>query len=88
MTGFIVECYWPHLAEATIVALVRQLPRTCHEEAAVRLATSLLVPSDGLVLLLFEAPSESDLIRCMRAAALAFDRIVEVVQLFCPRLNS
>jgi hypothetical protein len=77
---FIVECYWPRISgEETwdirdrLLSVNRAMPH------GVRSMGWILVPSDGLALLLFSAPNEDELKRVGRLAEIPFDRIVESV---------
>jgi hypothetical protein len=69
---FLVECYWPALDENQIRASLVHLAR----EGGVRPIECILVPSDGLALLLLEGPSLAVVRRQSVSAHVPFDRIV------------
>jgi hypothetical protein len=76
-----VECYWPELTEGRVREVLDRVARTESGRAQprVRPLGSLLVPSDGLVIFLFDGTS--DAIRdAAQIAEVPFDRIVEVHQ--------
>jgi len=81
MATFMVECYWPELTEDRVREVLERVPRTesgrGRTQPTVRPLGSLLVPSDGLVIFLFDGTA--DAIRdAAKTAEVPFDRIVEV----------
>jgi hypothetical protein len=80
VSEFIVECYWPHLTESLITGTARHMLDTCSPDYKARPTSCLLVPSDGLVLLLFQAATEADVRQWAETTELPFDRIVKSVQ--------
>jgi hypothetical protein len=74
-----VECYWPEMTADRVREVLERVASTesQHGQPGVRPLGSLLVPSDGLVIFLFDGTSAA-----IRAAAkiaeVPFDRIVEV----------
>ena len=79
---FIVECYWPRvLGDETWDIRDRLLGvgREATPAHGVRSLGCILVPNDGLALLLFSASSEDELRRVGRLAEIPFDRIVESI---------
>lgn len=83
MKTFVVECYWPRMIEQeareTLDRLVG-LDGEASPEPAILLGC-ILVPSDGMALLLFSALDEEMVTRISRLAELPFDRIVESVHI-------
>jgi hypothetical protein len=74
-----VECYWPEMTENRVRQVLERVVRTesgC-AQPQVRPLGSLLVPSDGLVIFLFDGTAAA--IRdAAKTAEVPFDRIVEV----------
>jgi hypothetical protein len=83
MQTFIVECYWPGMTEEaardTLDRVARAAPEASPGEA-VRPLGCMLVPSDGMALYFFMAPSGAAARRMGSRAELPFDRIVECVR--------
>jgi hypothetical protein len=82
MQTFMVACYWPGTIEANAPETLNRVARFAGETMpgeAVRFLGCILVPADGMALLLFAASNE-DVVRGMgRLADVPFDRIVESV---------
>jgi hypothetical protein len=82
MHAFVVECYWPRMREQDARRALDRVTRLAGEASRGRSVRSLgcvLVPSDGMALLLFTASNE-DVVRGVgRLAEVRFDRIVESV---------
>ena len=73
-----VECYWPEMTDDQVRAVLK---RVAHTESGlahprVRPLGSLLVPSDGLVIFLFDGTSAA-IQDAAKVAEVPFDRIVE-----------
>lgn len=82
MHTFVVECYWPGMIEADARNTLDRVLRLGGEAAPGRSLRSLgciLVPSDGMALFLFRAPSEDVVRHFGGVAEVPFDRIVESV---------
>jgi hypothetical protein len=78
MATFMVECYWPEMTEDRVRQVLERVTSTQNQraQARVRPLGSLLVPSDGLVIFLFDGTSAA--IRdAATIAEVPFDRIVE-----------
>jgi hypothetical protein len=76
---FMVECYWPEMTENRVREVLERVARTESGRAQpkVRPLGGLLVPSDGMVIFLFDGTSAA--IRdAAKTAEVPFDRIVEV----------
>ena len=74
-----VECYWPEMTEDRVKQVLERVARTESQRAQPQVwpLGSLLVPSDGLVIFLFDGTSAA--IRdAAKTAEVPFDRIVEV----------
>jgi hypothetical protein len=73
-----VECYWPEMTDDQVRAVLAQVASTESQRAQdrVRPLGSLLVPSDGLVIFLFDGTSAA-IQDAAKAAEVPFDRIVE-----------
>jgi hypothetical protein len=79
---FVVECYWPRMMEEETWDILDRLLRVGREASpaqAVRSIGCILVPSDGMALFLFSAPSEDVVRRIGGLVEVPFDRIVESV---------
>ncbi len=84
MQTFIVECYWPGMIEAQARDTLERVIRIAGEASpggAVHSLGCFLVPSDGMALCFFAAPSEAVVRRIGSLAELPFDRIVEAVEI-------
>ena len=82
MQTFVVECYWPRMFEETTWDIRDRLLHVSREAMpayGVRSIGCILMPSDGLALFVFSAPSEDVLRGIGRLAEGPFDRIVESV---------
>jgi hypothetical protein len=81
---FMVECYWPGEIEETAaedVSRVARLAAAAAPGAPVRFLGCILVPADGMALLLFTASSEDIVRRIGRLSELPFDRIVDSIHI-------
>ena len=81
-TTFVAECYWPGLSEdqgraamAQVVAAEQEVP------SDVRCVGCIVMPSDGVALFLFHAPSAADVELTSDRSGIRFERIIESVQL-------
>ncbi len=84
MQTFIVECYWPGMIEERARETLARVVRIAGEappEGTVRSLGCILVPSDGMALYFFAAPSEAMVRRIGALAEVPFDRIVESVHI-------
>jgi len=82
MRTFLVESYWPG-TESDVVMSAERVSRTAAWNGcrcSVRWLGCFLVPSDGLALFLFQAPSESEVKAFARVADMPFDRVVEAIR--------
>ena len=91
MSGrYLVERYWPGVDRDQLVPAARGISSAAAELAAggrdVRVLSSLLLPADEVVLSLFEAASEEDVVEVNRRSGVPFDR-VQPVELYPPRLQ-
>jgi hypothetical protein len=80
MQTFIVECYWPRMTadEArNTLDRVKGLAGGMSVARSTQPLGCMLVPSDGMALFLFSAPSEDAVRRVGALAEVPFDRIVE-----------
>jgi hypothetical protein len=82
---YVVECYWPGIAEdqaRDALARVARIPQcTASHGDSARCIGCILVPSDGLALFLFQGPSAAIVQSWSTWAGVPFDRIVEAVQI-------
>ncbi len=74
MPRFLVECYMPSGG-------FEDASRRAHETEGARCVWSTFLPTDETALHLFEAASASALAEAVRRAGLAYDRIVDAVEL-------
>jgi hypothetical protein len=82
MRTFVVECYWPGMIKLEARATLDRVVRLGGEALAgqsVRLLGCIVLPSDGMALFLFNAPSEAVVKHIGGLAELPFDRVVESV---------
>jgi hypothetical protein len=82
MPTFGVECYWPGITEEQVrhaLALVGQLRNEGATGESVRRLGCILVPTDGMAIFLFSAPSALQLSETAQQSGLPFDRIVESI---------
>jgi hypothetical protein len=78
---FMVECYWPELTEDRVRQVLERVARTesgrGSTQPTVRPLESLLVPSDGMVIFLFDGTYDA-IQDAAKTAEVPFDRIVTV----------
>lgn len=80
-----MERYWPGVGRADVVTAEERLCRATGELTRdgipIRIVSSTWIPADEVVLTLFEAGEEDDLLEVSRRSGYPFDRIqrVEVV---------
>jgi hypothetical protein len=80
MPSYLVESYEPNRDDALADARA-QAVRAAELEDGVRYVRTTFLPDDEVVLHMFEAPSPETLRDAARRAALAYERIVEAVEL-------
>jgi hypothetical protein len=84
MQTFMVECYWPGTIDETAA---NELSRVVSRAASaapgtvVRFLGCIVVPADGMALLLFSASNEDIVRRIGRLSELPFDRIVDSIHI-------
>jgi len=84
MQTFMVECYWPGMIEPRVRETLNRVVRLAGEpvpDEVVRFLGCILVPGDGMALLLFRASSEDTVRRIGRLSELPFDRIVDSIHI-------
>ena len=84
MQTFIVECYWPGMFEEKARDTLDRVARVAAGASrgeVVRSMGCILVPSDGMALYFFAAPSEEAVRRISTLAEVPFDRIIESVHI-------
>jgi hypothetical protein len=81
----VVECYWPGITEDEVRDALARIARapigTTTSGSPVRPMGCILMPSDGLALFLFEAPSAAMVHDRGTWAEVPFDRVVEAVRI-------
>lgn len=75
MTTYFVECYWPGVSQAQLMAVLGRLGND-----RVRSLSTILVPADEIVLCVVEAASEPEILAAATRAGLPSERVVECVQ--------
>jgi hypothetical protein len=79
LTEFIAECFWAGVSEDAVRELDQRIRATVAEMSSadghVRYSGSLLMPTDEVVLFLFEGP-EDQVRTAAERAAVPFDRIL------------
>lgn len=87
---YLVERYWPGVNRDQLAVAASHIRTAALEFAAggrdVRVLSSVLIPADEVVLSLFEAASEADVIEVNRRSGVPFDR-VQPVELYWPELR-
>ena len=84
---FLVERYWPGISREQLADAEERMRRAVHELAesgvAMRILSSMFIPTEEVVLTLFEGPREEDVIEANRRSGVPFDRVqpVEVSQM-------
>jgi hypothetical protein len=84
MRTYIVECYWPAVTEELVRMTFGRIASATRQDATaegVQLLGCILMPSDGMVLFLFRAPTESSVKDQSGLSEVPFDRIVESIQI-------
>ncbi len=83
MLTFVAECYWPGMIEQEARDTFDRVRLTgeASPDQAVMLLGCIVLPSDGMALFLFHAPSEAEVKDVSGLAGLPFDRIVESVHI-------
>jgi len=77
-----VECYWPGIEQDADAALRRVSRLTgLAGNGGVAALGCIIVPSDGLALFLFRAPSEASVRSMSELAEVPFDRVVESINI-------
>ena len=83
--AFLVERYWPGVERADLVTAEERLSGAAGElmrdGIPIRIVSSTWIPADEVVLMLFEAAEEDDVLEVARRGGYPFDRMqrVEVV---------
>jgi Protein of unknown function (DUF4242) len=78
MGTFMAECYWPGMTEDRVREILHQVGQAARRRRTdVRQLGSFLVPSDGMVIFLFEGTSLRAIQEAAELADVPFDRIVE-----------
>jgi hypothetical protein len=86
--SFVVECYWPDAAEEDVRLALARIGRPSSDTTLrdpIRSLGCIMVPSDGLALFMFRAPSEASVRLVGELAEVPFDRVVESINVGLPR---
>jgi len=84
---YLVERYWPGISREQLADAEERMRRAIRELAQggmeIRILSSTFIPTEEVVLTLFEAPHEQDVIEANRRSGVPFDRVqpVEVSQM-------
>jgi hypothetical protein len=85
---YLVERYWPGVDSDQLTSAADRLGTAVREFAVggreVRLLSSVFIPADEVVLSLFEAATEDDVVEANRRSGVPFDRVRQV-QVCSPR---
>jgi hypothetical protein len=82
---FLIERYWPGVGSSDVATAEERLCRAAggltHDGTPIRILSSTWIPADEVVLTLFEADEQDDVLEVSRRGGYPFDRIqrVEVV---------
>jgi hypothetical protein len=86
---FLVERYWPGISRERLAEAEERMGRAARDLAGsgveIRLLSSMLIPAEEVVLTLFGAADEDDVIEVSRRSEVPFDRVQPVEM---SRLNS
>lgn len=88
MGTFLVERYWPGISRDALAAAQERMRRAIRDLARtgvpIRVLSSTYIPAEEVVLTLFEAAHEDDVIEVSHRSEFPFDRVqpVEVSHLF------
>jgi predicted TIM-barrel fold metal-dependent hydrolase len=87
---FLGECYWPGITRDQLAAAEDRIRRAVGDLAragvSIRAVSTTFIPADEVVLTLFEAASQEDVLAAGRRSEIAFDRVQPVeVSHFDPR---
>jgi hypothetical protein len=75
---YVVESYWPEMTEELVRSTFRRIAAA---SAVAQPLGCILMPSDGMVIFLFRAPSEAFVKDQSWLSEVPFDRIVESIQI-------
>lgn len=79
---YLVERYWPGVDRDQLTSATARLGIAARELAvvghAVRVLNSVFIPADEVVLSLFEAATEDDVVEVNRRGGVPFDRVQQV----------
>jgi hypothetical protein len=79
---YLVERYWPGVDRDQLISAVARLGTAVRELAVrgreVRVLSSVFIPADEVVLSLFEAATEDDVVEVNRRSGVPFDRVQQV----------
>jgi hypothetical protein len=84
---FLVERYWPGISREQLADAEERMRRAVRELAQggveIRILSSTFIPTEEVVLTLFQAPREEDVIEANLRSGVRFDRVqpVEVSQM-------
>jgi hypothetical protein len=85
VTTFMAECFWPGVTAQKVASAGDRVKQAAHaishEEGCARYLGSILVPTDEIALLLFEAASIAAATELAQQAAIPSERILEIVRL-------
>jgi hypothetical protein len=79
---FLMERYWPGVRRADVATAEEHLSSAAHEltrdGVPIRILSSTWIPADEVVLTLFEAGEEDDVLEVSRVSEYPFDRMQRV----------
>lgn len=79
---FLVERYWPGVNRAELATAEQRMRRAARHlarsGAPIRILSTTFIPADEVVLTLYEATDEDDVIELNRRCGFAFDRVQRV----------
>jgi len=79
---FLVERYWPGISRERLADAEERMSRAARDLAwsgvEIRILSSMLIPAEEVVLTLFEAADEEDVIEVSRLSEVSFDRVQPV----------
>ena len=84
MPTYVVECYWPALTEELVKVTLGRIASVAQQDPTaegVQLLGCILMPSDGMALILFRAPNKGLDKDQSWLSDVPFDRIVESIQI-------
>lgn len=82
---YTAKCFWPGVTEAELRLAASRAGGRPDEPAEAVFRSALYLPSDELVLCLFESPSRASVKRASEAAGMPCERVIDTVWIERPK---